>query len=375
MDEEDEHFTKNEQFRRVAECCIIFSLLITPIACVIIIVQTSDNVVSKLTIDSRWFLSTGSESCIRLMDINGDGLDDILVALTEVTAITNEIEKDKNRPRYCQSLNVETPCSGTVYGIRGYDFSILWSFRVKQSIFELVCDKIDIDDDGYRDCIGTGRQATLVAFDPRNGKIFWQNENIKSRRSLWNFYNPIVLPVDVDHDHMNDILISHGGNPTIPSNVHEREAGCLIIISSRNGNQIGEPFWMPDGKETYMSPVLYGNSTILFGTGGETVPGGLYSISLENILEEKNRYITIMYSQVIIIDGLTGETLWTKNNSFGEFTSPLTLQMKNNGKYQDAFIYRQRGQTSESIDFNPSSILFHGIGLQDGEILSVNNFK
>jgi hypothetical protein len=167
---------------------------------------------------------------------------------------------------------------------------------------------------------------------------------------------------------MNDILISHGGNPTIASDVHEREAGCLIIISSRNGNQIGEPFWMPDGKETYMSPVLYGNSRILFGTGGETVPGGLYSISLENILEEKNRYITIMYNQVIIIDGLTGETLWTKNNSFEEFTSPLTLQMKKNGKYQDAFIYRQRGQTSESIDFNPSSILFHGIGLQDGEI-------
>jgi hypothetical protein len=187
MDEEDEHFTTNEQFRRVAECCIIFSLLITPIACVIIIVQTSNNVVSKLTIDSQWFLSTGSESCIRLMDINGDGLDDILVALTEVTAITNEIEKDKNRPRYCQSLNVETPCSGAVYGIRGYDFSILWSFRVKQSIFELVCDEIDLDDDGYRDCIGTGRQATLVAFDPRNGKIFWRNENIKSRRSLWNF--------------------------------------------------------------------------------------------------------------------------------------------------------------------------------------------
>jgi hypothetical protein len=296
MNEEDEHFTTNEQFRRVAECCIIFSLLITPIACVIIIVQTSNNVVSKLTIDSQWFLSTGSESCIRLMDINGDGLDDILVALTEVTAITNEIEKDKNRPRYCQSLNVETPCSGTVYGIRGYDFAILWSFRVKQSIFEFVCDEIDLDDDGYGDCIGTGRQATLVAFDPRNGKIFWQNENIKSRRSLWNFYNPIVLPVDVDHDHMNDIFISHGGNPTIPSDVHEREAGCLIIISSRNGNQIGEPFWMPDGKETYMSPVLYGNSTILFGTGGETVPGGLYSISLENILEEKNRYVTIMKS-------------------------------------------------------------------------------
>jgi hypothetical protein len=39
--------------------------------------------------------------------------------------------------------------------------------------------------------------------------------------------------------------------------------------------------------------------------------------------------------------------------------------MKKNGKYQDSFIYRQRGQTFKSIT---SSILFHGIGIQDGEI-------
>ncbi len=42
--------------------------------------------------------------------------------------------------------------------------------------------------------------------------------------------------------------------------------------------------------------------------------------------------------------------------------------MKNNEIYQDSFIYRQRGQTIESKSSNISSILFHGIGLQDGEI-------
>jgi hypothetical protein len=40
------------------------------------------------------------------MDIDGDGIDDIIVALTEVTAIKNEIKKDKNRPQLCQSLNL-----------------------------------------------------------------------------------------------------------------------------------------------------------------------------------------------------------------------------------------------------------------------------
>lgn len=71
---------------------------------------------------------------------------------------------------------------------------------------------------------------------------------------------------------------------------------------------------------------------------------------------------------MIVIDGLTGETLWKRNNSYGEFTSPLTLQMKNNEIYQDSFIYQQRGQTTESKQSNTSSILLHGIGIQDGEI-------
>ncbi len=297
----EEFFISNEQIHpvkksRFAAYYVTFSLIITPILCIIIIYQTSKKVPSELKVDSLWFPSVGSESCIRLMDIDGDGIDDIIVALTDVTAITNEIKKDKNRPQLCQSLNVEEPCSGTVYGIRSYDFTILWSFRVKQSIFELVYDGIDINNDGYRDCIGSGRQATLVAFDPRNGKIFWHNDKIKSRNSLWNFYNPLLLPVDVDHDNMNDILISHGSNPIIPSYVHEREAGCLLIISSRNGEQIGEPFWMPDGKETYMSPVLYDKSTILFGTGGETISGGLYSISIDNIIKQENQYLAIVKS-------------------------------------------------------------------------------
>ncbi|CAF0763244.1 unnamed protein product [Adineta ricciae] len=458
MDDENEIFIGT--FERVppvkktrcAARCVTISLIASVIICIVVIVRTSTKSAARLKVNALWFPSAGSESCIRLMDINGDGLDDVIVGVTEVTAITNEIKKEQNRSAFCESLNVEEPCSGTMYGIRGYDFSILWSFRMKESIFELVCDLIDLNNDGHRDCIGAGRQASVVAFDPYHGKIIWDSRNIRSRRVLWNFYNPVLLPVDVDGDGMNDILISHGGNPTIPSEVHEREAGCLLILSSRNGSQIGEPFWMPDGKETYMSPILYNNETILFGTGGETVPGGLYSISLDNLLKGHNQYITVVqsktkgimvppvildidhdaindilvshfdgtlelidgktmaplwsrvfegwefyttpapgdfnsdsfvdfmlilnrgewdrynYSEVVIIDGLTGETIWKKRNQFGEFTAPLTLQMKNNGKYQDSFIYRQRGQKSEGVPSNTSLILFHGIGLQDGEI-------
>ena len=82
-------------------------------------------------------------------------------------------------------------------------------------------------------------------------------------------------------------------------------------------------------------------------------------------LGEWDRY---NYSEVVIIDGLTGETIWKKRNQFDQLSAPLTLQMKSNGKYLDSFIYRQRGQKSEGVPSNTSLILFHGIGLQDGEI-------
>ncbi len=81
-------------------------------------IQSIDySIASEPRVDSPQFASTSSES------FNGDELDDSLVTLTEVTAITNEIKNDRNRP----FLNDETPCSGTVYGKRSYDCTKIWS--------------------------------------------------------------------------------------------------------------------------------------------------------------------------------------------------------------------------------------------------------
>ena len=322
---------------------------------------------------SRWFPNTGSESCIRLLDIDGDGLDDVIVGVTEMTTITNRMDNDGNRVAYCQSMNVGVPCSGMIYGLRGYDFEVLWSFRVKQSIFELVCDGIDVNGDGLKDCLGAGRQGTLFAFDPRKGTVFWQDDRIHSRNSTWNFYNPLVLPVDVDGDRVNDIVISHGGNPTIPADVHGRDPGCLLVISGRTGSQIGDPFWMPDGTETYMSPVLYGKATILFGSGGETVPGALYSISIENLVKNESQYLTLFKSEkkgvmvppVIVdvdkngiddilvscfdgtlqlIDGRTLFPLWTRQfDGFEFYTTPAPGDFNNDG-YLDFMLILNHGQ-------------------------------
>jgi hypothetical protein len=101
----------------------------------------------------------------------------------------------------------------------------------------------------------------------------------------------------MDNDGVNDIVVSTGGNPAIPSDVHERESGRIFMYSGSTGRQIGSRYLeMPEKKETYMSPVLHvqkdGSAYLLLGSGGETVPGHLFIISLldfyDYVTEKKN---------------------------------------------------------------------------------------
>jgi len=63
------------------------------------------------------------------------------------------------------------------------------------------------------------------------------------------------------------------------SQEHDRLAGRLILLDGATGKSIGRYLAMPGGLETYMSPVLHtlddGSMYILFGHGGETVPGSI----------------------------------------------------------------------------------------------------
>ena len=49
------------------------------------------------------------------------------------------------------------------------------------------------------------------------GKVLWQGDN-SALNSGWNNYNPTVLP-DLDGDGVKDVLLPHGGDPTVPNYV------------------------------------------------------------------------------------------------------------------------------------------------------------
>jgi hypothetical protein len=53
--------------------------------------------------------------------------------------------------------------------LRGSDGYEMWRTPVNGPVFELTCGNIDVNRDGFDDCLAAGRLGTLVAFDPRNG--------------------------------------------------------------------------------------------------------------------------------------------------------------------------------------------------------------
>lgn len=89
----------------------------------------------------------------------------------------------------------------------------------------------------------------------------------------------------------------------IISQDHNRKSGRLIVLSGRTGENIGSRFLpAPHKKEIYMSPVMYktkdGSQYILFGSGGETVPGII--ITLDNGCQFTFYYKKTLPGQIIL---------------------------------------------------------------------------
>ena len=69
-------------------------------------------------------------------------------------------------------LGLEYPCVASMVALRGYDGQELWRFNTRSEAFLTVCN-VDLNKDGLLDCIATGRQAQITAFDPRKGVRFF----------------------------------------------------------------------------------------------------------------------------------------------------------------------------------------------------------
>ncbi|OWY20954.1 T9SS C-terminal target domain-containing protein [Sphingobacteriales bacterium UPWRP_1] len=170
--------------------------------------------------------------------------------------------------------------------------NILWHVAARNRIYGSA-QFMDITADNQPDVFIGGGSAEFLAINGATGEIIWeffpQGDTIAPEEFGWyNFYTPQFIP-DEDGDGMQDILVANGGNPAaLPIDTINRPPGNLLVLSSANGSLLAMAE-VPDGKETYISPLVYdfGNDGILdiiYGTGGETMHGSLWRTTLPDVL-------------------------------------------------------------------------------------------
>jgi hypothetical protein len=223
-----------------------------------------------------------SASSPQAKDLNGDGIKDIVMGAGGEEWVHTKMG---------------------ILAINGADGSILWTAPARNQIVGTAL-FLDINNDETPDVIIGGREAELQAIDGSNGEVIWKFFDKKGRmvartEGLYNFYNP-QLVLDQNNDGLKDILICNGGDAVIPAGMKYRPPGALMLIDGKTGKIIAQDL-MPDGQETYASPVCFDcetnkNPTFIFGSGGETRNGHLYKCKLSDLLNKNLKNAQIIDS-------------------------------------------------------------------------------
>ena len=224
---------------------------------------------------SKEFPVLGSQSSPRTTDLNGDGVLDIVMGA------------GKNEYQFSD------------HGILAFDGKtgeVLWKQSAPDQVYGSAT-FYDVTGDKVKDVFIGGRSPHFKAIDGKNGAILWEfkPDQYKGDSILkyarYNFNNTVLVP-DQNNDGLDDLLTVNGGNSLAePDSEVNRFPAVLMIFDSNTGSVIAADT-MPDGKESYMSPLCFaqpGSSdhTIVFGTGGETIDGTLYVARLSDLMEKK----------------------------------------------------------------------------------------
>lgn len=234
-----------------------------------------------------------SELSVLIHDINGDGILDVLV--DNLTSHFNAGDLDQCPGQIinkCMEKLGYSPCQVELLALSGIDGSIIWSRWTAFPPFAANCQE-DLNKDGKQDCLFAGRVGSFVAIDVHNDKILWVvDPNITC--PSYNYYYPLISK-DFDEDGVRDIIVTHGGDPEYSDHEKKRTPGFLVVVSGLTGQQLSDHIYTPDQHETYNSPILYslpnGTDLVLFGSGGETIPGSLWAITLDSLQDHVTRFI------------------------------------------------------------------------------------
>jgi outer membrane protein assembly factor BamB len=221
------------------------------------------------------FFRIGSQSSPRTADLNQDDVLDIVMG----AAAYGEM----------------VPTKQGVLAIDGQNGELIWQQEANASVVGSASFQ-DINNDGVPEVFIGGRGSFLAALDGQTGKEIWKYEYQYANDSIlqyawYNFYNSVWVP-DQNGDNLLELLTVNGGNfGAAAGSTDNRYPGVLMLFDSKTGEILAADT-MPDGHETYMSPLCYQDSNsnewnIVFGSGGETMGGSLYVCSLQDLLDQK----------------------------------------------------------------------------------------
>lgn len=216
------------------------------------------------------FYQIGSQSSPKTSDLNKDGVQDIVIG----AGLAEMAETDQG-----------------VIALDGKTGEILWEHPATASMVGSAS-IYDINEDGIDDVIIGGRGANLFALDGKTGEEIWSytfqfEDHPVLRYARYNFYNSSLI-ADQNGDGISDLLTINGGNWEVPANsLAGRQPGVLMLFDLKTGDIIAADT-MPDGKESYMSPICFQQTdseelSIIIGTGGETISGNLYLTNISDL--------------------------------------------------------------------------------------------
>lgn len=182
----------------------------------------------------------------------------------------------------------ETATSTAAMAIHLSDGSIAWKKKYSNQI-------IAISTPNQNKVIVAGRKGILSCLNYVSGQEIWrynrQNFNHTHDSLRFNFYHPQWVN-DVNNDGEDDLLCVYGGGSTAKNPY--RPSGFLLLVDGANGNILVSDT-MPDGKETFSTPVTK-NNHVYFGTGGETEGGSFYKIAIDEFMQNGLKNAQVLYT-------------------------------------------------------------------------------
>ncbi|NRB47895.1 MAG: PQQ-binding-like beta-propeller repeat protein [Saprospiraceae bacterium] len=246
-------------------------ILTLPFFIMVILCSSCSQKKTELTWNQSLY-NVGAQSSPRTSDLNQDGILDIIIGAgkEELGPVTNGVmalDGATGQLLWEQAANAHMVGSATFY---------------------------DVNEDGVNDIFIGGRNHNLKALNGKTGAVLWEYELPDTTDPVlqfarFNFYNSVLVP-DLTGDGRPELLTVNGGNwDASPGSTEDRFPGVLMLLDVKDGTIIAADT-MPDGKESYMSPLYIPGKDgmedrIVFGTGGETISGQLYLVKLSALAQ------------------------------------------------------------------------------------------